>query len=54
MARYVIDPETGIKTKIGGTNYVPPCVVKTEERKSAKAEKPATEMPKEVTETTTS
>lgn len=39
MARYVIDPETGIKTKVAGTNYVPPCVVKTEERK-AKA-KPA-------------
>ena len=34
MARYVTDPETGIKTKISGTNYVPPCVAKTAARKA--------------------
>ena len=51
MPRYITDPVTGEKTKVAGTNYVPPCVVKTEERKSAKAEKPAAEAPKEVTET---
>jgi hypothetical protein len=42
MARYVTDPETGIRTKVSGTNYIPPCVVKNELSKAAKqAEKPA-------------
>lgn len=36
MARYVIDPETGIKTKVSGTNYIPPCVAKNEQRKAEK------------------
>lgn len=41
MARYVTDPETGIRTKVSGTNYIPPCVVKTASRK--KAPEPAPE-----------
>jgi hypothetical protein len=34
MPRYVIDPATGIKTKISGTNYIPPCVAKNEAKKA--------------------
>lgn len=42
MARYVIDPVTGIKTKVSGTSYIPPCVAKNEQRKAEQnAEAPA-------------
>lgn len=43
MPRYVIDTVTGIRTKVSGTNYVPPCVVKTQARKAAKKETIITE-----------
>ena len=33
MPRYTIDPATGIKTKVSSTEYVPPCIAKTAERK---------------------
>lgn len=33
MARYTVDPETGEKTKVSGTNYIPPCLAKTAVRK---------------------
>ena len=36
MASYVIDPETGERKKISGTNYIPPCVAKNEKRKAEK------------------
>ena len=36
MPRSVIDPATGIKTKISGTNYIPPCLAKTAKRKAEK------------------
>lgn len=35
MPRYTVDPVTGEKTKVSGTNYVPPCLAKTAERKKA-------------------
>jgi hypothetical protein len=35
MARYTLDPVTGIKTKLSGTDYIPPCLAKTAERKNA-------------------
>lgn len=35
MARYIIDPATGIKTKVEGTDYIPPCLAKTAERKKS-------------------
>lgn len=34
MPRYVIDPVTGQKTKVSGTNYIPPCLAKTAQRKA--------------------
>jgi hypothetical protein len=43
MARYIIDPATGIKTKVTSTDYVPPCLVKTAERKKTFIPEPATE-----------
>jgi hypothetical protein len=38
MPRYVTDPVTGIRTKVAGTNYIPPCLAKTAMRKAAKKE----------------
>ena len=35
MPRYTIDPATGIKTKVSSTEYVPPCLAKTAERKKS-------------------
>lgn len=43
MARYTLDPVTGIKTKLSGTDYIPPCLAKTAERKNAFIPDPATE-----------
>lgn len=43
MARYIIDPATGIKTKVTSTDYVPPCLAKTAERKKAFIPEPVTE-----------
>jgi hypothetical protein len=40
MPRYVIDPVTGIKTKISGTNYIPPCVAKNEAKKAKQEPEP--------------
>ena len=36
MPRYTVDPVTGIRTKVAGTNYIPPCLAKTAVRKAAK------------------
>jgi hypothetical protein len=43
MASYVIDPETGERKKVSGTNYIPPCVVKNEKRKAEKLADPVIE-----------
>ena len=43
MAKYILDPVTGIKTKVTSTDYVPPCLVKTAERKKTFIPEPATE-----------
>ncbi|MEY2680691.1 MAG: hypothetical protein RL661_922 [Pseudomonadota bacterium] len=43
MAKWTVDPVTGIKTKVGGTDYIPPCLAKTAERKKAFIPDPATE-----------
>ena len=51
MARYTVDPVTGIRTKIAGTNYIPPCLAKTAKRKAEKPE-PITETVKETDEAT--
>jgi hypothetical protein len=40
MARYTVDPVTGIRTKVSGTNYVPPCVAKTAARKAVAKQEP--------------
>lgn len=34
MASYVIDPDTGERKKVSGTNYIPPCVAKNQARKA--------------------
>jgi hypothetical protein len=52
MARYIIDPATGIKTKVTSTDYVPPCLAKTAERKKAFIPEPATETVTATDETT--
>jgi hypothetical protein len=36
MPRYTVDPVTGIRTKVSGTNYIPPCLAKTAKRKAEK------------------
>lgn len=36
MPRYTVDPVTGIRTKVAGTNYIPPCLARTAKRKAAK------------------
>jgi hypothetical protein len=41
MARYTIDPVTGERTKVSGTNYIPPCLAKAASRK--KSQEPAPE-----------
>jgi hypothetical protein len=38
MPRYTVDPVTGIRTKVSGTNYIPPCLAKTAMRKAVKKE----------------
>lgn len=35
MPRYVIDPVTGQKVKVSGTEYIPPCLARTEARQLA-------------------
>jgi hypothetical protein len=40
MPRYTVDPVTGIRTKVSGTNYVPPCLAKTAKRKAEPAPEP--------------
>jgi hypothetical protein len=52
MARYTVDPVTGIRTKIAGTNYIPPCLAKTATRKAAKPVETITETVKETDEAT--
>ena len=52
MPRYVTDPVTGIRTKVAGTNYIPPCLAKTAVRKAAKPVEPITETVKETDEAT--
>lgn len=42
MARYVIDP-AGIKTKVSGTNYIPPCLVKNQQLKDEQQAKATAE-----------
>ena len=42
MPRFTVDPTTGEKTKVSGTNYVAPCCAKTEARKEA-VKKPETD-----------
>ena len=43
MARYEIDPKTGEKVKISGTNYIPPCLAKTAAKKAAFIPEPIVE-----------
>jgi hypothetical protein len=52
MARYTVDPVTGIRTKIAGTNYIPSCLAKTATRKAAKPVETITETVKETDEAT--
>ena len=52
MARYEIDPKTGEKVKISGTNYIPPCLAKTTAKKAAFIPEPIVETAKEADETT--
>lgn len=47
MARYEIDPVTGEKRKVGGTNYIPPCLAKTAAKKAALVDTPDTETVKD-------
>lgn len=52
MARYIIN-EAGEKVKVSGTNYIPPCLARTAQRKAAKVEEiPVTETVQEYNEAT--
>lgn len=52
MARYIIN-EAGEKVKVSGTNYIPPCLAKTAERKATKVQSiPVTETVQAYNETT--
>jgi hypothetical protein len=52
MPRYEIDPNTGEKVKISGTNYIPPCLAKTAAKKAAFIPEPIVETTKDADETT--
>lgn len=47
MARYEIDPITGEKRKVGGTNYIPPCLAKTAAKNAAFIPEPIAETTKD-------
>lgn len=52
MARYIIN-EAGERVKVSGTNYIPPCLAKTAERKASKSKSiPVNETPTEYNEAT--
>lgn len=47
MPRYEIDPVTGEKVKISGTNYIPPCLAKNAAKKAAFIPEPIAETVKD-------
>lgn len=47
MPRYEIDPVTGEKVKISGTNYIPPCLAKNAAKKAAFIPEPIAETTKD-------
>jgi hypothetical protein len=49
MPRYTVDPATGEKTKVSGTNYIPPCLAKTAKRKAEQPVETITETVKDET-----